>query len=190
MHRRALLAFAGASTLIATPVFAQRTSQSGASGQMTDAEMQHMENTMKTGALALATSRVAAKKAQNDMVKQFAEFEIAEQETMAEVLKSMKGQATTGSGSSGGSANESPEAKLDQNDQQMLQKMQSAKAGPEFDREYVKAQIDGHQKLLRFQEDYIKNGKMLEHVNVAKLARGQIKEHLTLLDNLSSQKKK
>jgi putative membrane protein len=46
----------------------------------------------------------------------------------------------------------------------------------------LRAQIEGHQKLLRIQEEYLSSGKDIAHINLAKLARGQIKEHLQLLD--------
>ncbi|WP_247360704.1 MULTISPECIES: DUF4142 domain-containing protein [unclassified Bradyrhizobium] len=50
--------------------------------------------------------------------------------------------------------------------------------GKEFEAAYVRAQTEGHQKLLRIQEDYLASGKDPAHINVAKLARGQIKEHV------------
>ena len=56
--------------------------------------------------------------------------------------------------------------------------------GKEFEAAYVLAQTDGHQKLLRIQEDYLASGKDPAHINVPKLARGQIKEHLQLLADL------
>ena len=63
----------------------------------------------------------------------------------------------------------------------VLQRLESAQAGTNFDRDYVQAQLDGHNKLLHIQEDYLKSGKNLGLVNTAKLARGMIKEHLELL---------
>jgi putative membrane protein len=75
---------------------------------------------------------------------------------------------------------------LDEQGKQMMQKLQAAKAGADFDRAYLQAQKDGHQQLLKIQEAYIGAGKVREAVNVSKLARGQIKEHLALLDNVSA----
>jgi putative membrane protein len=57
-------------------------------------------------------------------------------------------------------------------------------SGKDFQKAYVNAQIEGHQKLLRIQEDYLASGKDVGHMNVAKLTRGQIKEHLQLLADL------
>jgi len=118
--------------------------------------------------LALLTSRTAEQKAQDAWVKRFAQFEVAEQETIAEVIKSMEGaNLTTGAG-----AKPNAEAKnqLDAKGQQMVTKLQQAKAGPDFDREYIQGQIDGHKQLLVIQETYLQSGKMREQVNAAKLA--------------------
>jgi putative membrane protein len=76
---------------------------------------------------------------------------------------------------------------MDQKAQEMVRKLQQAKAGAEFDRDYVQGQIMGHRELLDIQEDYLKSGKNREHVNVAKLARGQIKEHLALLQDIETE---
>jgi hypothetical protein len=49
-------------------------------------------------------------------------------------------------------------------------------------------QIDGHQKLLSIQEQYLKtNSGNREITNLAKLARGQIQEHLALLGSIQQE---
>ena len=46
-------------------------------------------------------------------------------------------------------------------------------------------QLQGHQKLLSIQEGFIKNASNnREAFSVARLARGQIIEHLTLLQDM------
>ncbi|WP_187144435.1 hypothetical protein [Microvirga massiliensis] len=46
-------------------------------------------------------------------------------------------------------------------------------------------QIEGHRELLQIQERYLaSNPQNREHMNVAKLARGMIKEHIALLDDI------
>ena len=45
--------------------------------------------TMAVGSMSLVASRVALSKVQDEDVKQFATFEVAEQETIADVLTSM-----------------------------------------------------------------------------------------------------
>lgn len=155
------------------------------SGPMGDAEMQYAKRTMTAGSLSLAVSRVAVKKAEDDDVKEFAKFEVAEQETIADVLMSMKDPSTL-SGTVKSPSEAEVEGNLDAKGKEMLQKMSQAKAGAAFDKEFVTAQIDGHKELLEIQENYLMTGKNREAVSVAKLARGMIKEHLTLLADLRS----
>lgn len=185
MKRRTLM-LAGVATLATiSPVLAQtRGPAPGAADQPGPAETKHMQDTLRVGSLSLALSRIAVQKAGPPMLKQFAQFEVAEQETIAAVLKSMQGaNVTTGQGAA---PNAEVADNFDDKGKQLLQKLQSAKAGADFDRDYLQAQKEGHQQLLKIQEDYIGAGKVREAVNVSKLARGQIKEHLVLLENLSS----
>src|ERR1700709_2830753 len=102
LERRVLLTALAAT--IAVPAFAQTTPRNepandaakgsstpgGATAAMGAAEQKHMMETMAAGSMSLAASRVAAKKARDEDVKQFAEFEVAEQETIPDVLASMK----------------------------------------------------------------------------------------------------
>src|SRR4051812_12329048 len=94
LKRRVLLtAIAG---IVATPAFAQiaRKEEAGNSGAATNrigsSEERHIMDTMSAGSMSLLASRAAVKKVRNDDVKEFAEFEVAEQETIADVLMSMK----------------------------------------------------------------------------------------------------
>lgn len=179
MNRRSIIVAAGA-VAISSTAFAQSRGPAPGTADMGKPEADHQQNTMRVGSLSLAASRIAVQKASNAQAKQFAQFEVAEQETIGEILKSMQGaNITTGQGAV---TNAEAEAHLDDKGKAALKKLQDAKAGAEFDKEYIKAQIDGHNELLNIQETYIGSGKVREEVNVAKLARGQIKEHLTLLN--------
>lgn len=196
MDRRHLLG-ALAATCVAAPALAQTMQTQSSSGatstaaqphQMGEAEMRHLQQTMMLGSTTLEASRIAKQKAQDDDVKEFAEFEIAEQETIAEILRGMPVQGTDMGGQAGGQAGTSaaapPASQMDARSREMIQKLQSTSAGRSFDREYVQGQIDGHRQLLAVQEDYLKNGRNREHVTIAKLARGQIKEHLAHLEDI------
>jgi putative membrane protein len=190
LHRRSAL-FAGAAFVGSiSPLFAQTRAGSTPSGQIGQAEAQHIKDTMKVGSIALATSRLALEKAPNAKVKQFAQFEVAEQQTISDVLSAIEsdGKAAATTGQDAGDGRSQPQ--LDQAGQQMLKRLQEAKAGTEFDREYVSAQIDGHQQLMKIQESYINSGKNVLNLSIAKLARGQIKEHLTLLNDINAQNKR
>ena len=128
--------------------------------------------------MSLEASRIALKKAQNPKVKEFAQLEVAEQETIADVLKSMRDQSTPASGQVKAPSAEVVQTNLDAKGKQMMEKLQKAEAGAGFDKEYIQGQIQGHQELLQIQETYLKSGKDRENLNVTKLMRGQIKEHL------------
>ena len=164
-----------------------RMNQAGA--QMSQADMQHMQQTMQLGMVALETSRIALQKAQNAELKQFAQFEVQEQTTLSEVLRSMmEPAATAATGAASGQASgaaASGAMQMDAQGREMVQKLQSAQAGAEFDRQYLQGQIQGHQNLLQVQERYLQsNPQNREHMNVAKLARGQIREHIALLQDM------
>ena len=154
---------------------------------MGDAEAKHAADTSTAGGMSLEASRIALKKAQNPKVKEFAQLEVSEQETIADVLKSMRDQSTPASGQVKAPSAEVVQTNLDAKGKQMMDKLQKAEAGAGFDREYIQGQVQGHQELLQIQETYLKSGKDRENLNVTKLMRGQIKEHLTLLQDIEKQ---
>jgi len=195
MDRRVVITGLAAS-IFAIPALAQTTAparQPGAAGNsasgstgasmggsMSQADMQHMQQTMQLGMVALETSRIAQQKAQNADLKQFANFEVQEQTTISEVLHSMMDPSATAATSAPPGAMPVPA-----DAREMVQKLQNAQAGAEFDRQYLQGQVEGHRKLLQVQEQYLSaNPQNREHMNVAKLARTQIREHIALLETL------
>jgi putative membrane protein len=92
----------------------------------------------------------------DDRLPEFANYDVAEQTTMAEVLKD--------AGAESGKPDEKDAA---------IAKMLEHASGSAFDIEYLTGQIEGHAKLLKIQEDYIASGKDADHVGIAKLARGK-----------------
>ena len=204
MHRRLVLAGLAAA---ATPVLAQtqqpspipvtpratdnRTGPTAGSGpqggaQLGQAETQYIQQTLATGTVALQTSEIALQKAQNPRVKEFAGFERDEQTTIAEVLRSVQEPAATASSGTARAAATAPEIPPDKAG--MMQSLQQAQAGAEFDRLYIQGQLQGHQELLQIQERYIQsNSRNREVTNVAKLARGHIKEHVARLQDIQKE---
>jgi putative membrane protein len=74
---------------------------------------------------------------------------------------------------------------MDASAREMVQKLQGQQAGAEFDRMYLEGQLQGHRSLLQVQERYLQsNPQNREHVNVARMARGQIREHIALLEDM------
>jgi putative membrane protein len=195
MDRRLVLA--GFAAAAAAPALAQTTqpapiqttptpAPSGAgpgAGAMGEAEKQHVQRTMAGGAASLETSRIGLKKAQDEDVKLFASFEVREQDGIADVLKSVQDPSML-SGTVKPPSSQEATALLDAKGQEMVKKMQQAKAGDDFDKDYVKGQLEGHRDLLKVQQDYLKSGKSLVNVAVAKLASGQIQDHIKILEDL------
>ena len=182
MDRRLIL-----SSLVLVPAAALATQAIGAASAMPEgkAETDHAEQTAKVGSLSLATSRIAVQRASGAEVKKFAGFEVAEQETVADILASMKKAAEEAKGALVVPSDAQVQAMLDADGKAMLDKL-NALSGGAFDKAYVQGQVDGHNKLLVIQEDYLKVGKNREHLDVAKLARGMIKEHLQHLADLTA----
>lgn len=166
MNRRelggALLLGALATTTAGMPTLAWAQGAAGA------AERTHAMETLRIGGLALQTSQLAQTKARNAMVKEFAGFEVAEQTTIAQIIKESKNVDPP-----------PPDAMA----QEVLARLNDA-SGRAFDRAYVAAQIDGHQQLLQVQETYLASGSDMPTRHVAMLASGQIREHLTLLGKM------
>jgi putative membrane protein len=203
MDRRALLGGLAAALVVA-PALAQTSGSSPAvpsgssrtmpmdrtGAQMSQADLQHMQQTMQLGMVALESSRVAMNKVRNEDLKRFANFEVQEQTTLSEVLQSMmEPAATAATGSAGNQPVQSnmnmPPMQMDASARDMMQKMQNQQAGAEFDKMYLQAQLQGHRDLLQVQERYLQsNPQNREHMNVAKMARGHIREHIAMLEEM------
>ena len=182
MNRRHMLT----TTVALAALPAMLASVARAQGTAMAPEKKHAEDTKKVGSLSLATSRVAKEKATDPMVKAFAGWEVAEQETIADILKSMESEGKAEGALKPPSSSE-VEAMLDAEGKATLDKLKAA-SGAEFDHAYVTAQLDGHRKLLAIQEEYLKVGQNREHLSVTKLARGQIKEHIDHLQMMTDAK--
>src|SRR3984957_37527 len=163
MNRRFLLA--SIATLPASRVVAQSTSQPApAPSASTDAR------TTAYGSLSLLLSRTAKSKVTHPLLKQFVDFEIAEQETVGGILKAIQTNASP-SGSPPSPSDADLMQNLDDTGKASVEKLRALKAGSEFDRDYIRYEVEGHRKLLGIQEVYLKAPDNLDQTNVAKLAR-------------------
>ena len=184
MDRRALI-LTVAATAAAAPVLAQtnpaanmppspganRPSQANsAPPALSQAAETHAAKTAQFGHASLEMANLARENASDAKVKEFAKFEHDEQTTVAKVLKSMEPSLMP----------LPPPAEV----AQAIDRLKQLKPGDAFDREFVSAQIKGHEMLRTIQEDYLKVGKNPEAMNTTKLVLGMIKEHLSLLTDL------
>jgi putative membrane protein len=146
-------------------------------------EETYAKQTLMTGSLSLIISRMAEKMAKSQKVLEFARFEVAEQETVADILMGMMKDPSQATGTVNPPSDDQAMANVDQNGKDLIAKLKGL-SGVKFDKEYVSAEIDGHHKLLDVQDSYLSSGKNRETLDVAKLAKGMIKEHLQLLSDL------
>jgi predicted outer membrane protein len=181
----ALAAVAATSSLAQTNV----DKAPGAPSAPAAPDQEYVRQSLAASSLSLAISRIASQKAQTDDLKEFALLEEGEQETLAGVLKSLSAKNASINDRSVvrrlGDAE--VEQHLDQRGRQVLEELRADAAGAEFDRDYMGALATGHLELLRIQEAYLDSGPDNANiVNVAKLARSMIKEHLQLLADIES----
>ncbi len=151
MDRRAMLA-AAAIAIVAGPVRAEGDSQSDKQNGMGNAERTHAEKTAAIGTASLTMAQLASEKAHGAKVKEFAKFERDEQTTVAAILKTMDPSLTP--------------SHLPPDVAQAIDKLKSSHGGEVFDREFVSAQIQGHEMLRSMQEEYLKEGKDQPTINV------------------------
>jgi predicted outer membrane protein len=186
-----------------TGVKAERTGrpqQQAQAPQGSQADAQHIRQMLAMGTVTLQASTLARTKAQNEQVKRFAAFEEAEQNTLSDVIHSLAEPATTASTSQEtvqATAQNAPRSPAEaaatapvipDQDAAMLDRLSQAQPGRDFDRDYVRLQMERHQDLLASQDRYLgSNPPNRELTSIAKLARVQIREHLTLLQDLQKQ---
>ena len=177
MNRRNLFAVLSGAALLPLAVGEARAQPPTPNAPLTAIGMdEYKSRTLMVGTLAKQTSELALQKAANPKVKQFANLEVMEQTAMAQVLTL---QASP------------PPARLDEKHAAVLKELQGA-SGAEFDKAYVKAQIEGHSELLTIQDAYtIGRGQdtvaMLSNdtARIATLAKAAIQTHLTMLKDLN-----
>ena len=167
MDRRNALALIAVA--IAGPAVAQ--TRNGQTEGMGDAEKEHAMQTLAIGTVALETAKIAEQKAEHAWVKRFARYEVAEQTTIGEILKS----------------SEAAPPKLSDKQEAIITKTKEAKSSAAFDRDFLANQLEGHKELLKVQDTYIDKGKDEGAINVSKLARAQINEHIDLIDTIQKE---
>ena len=149
---------------------AQAPNQSHNQGQAASAD-QARQQALGGMAFALATSQVAERMAEAAPVKLFATLEAEEQTTFANVRQRAGLPAPR------------PE-NMTQQQQQMLAQLQGLRGG-EFDRMYIRGQMQGHQELLRLHQAISSNPSNREEEIIATLAVPAIKSHLAMLQGIS-----
>lgn len=169
-RRNALLAFSGT---MAMPLLVSlpRSAAAQTPKVPTLDHSQYLSETLMLGVLSQQASMLAVQRTQNPKVKQFAQFEIAEQTTMHEVL------------TDGG---DTRSVALDSAHAAVLTRLQG-ESDKTFDRAYVQEELSAHAELLNAQQSFLNNRPSNDdYRHIAMLARTTIQMHLTMLQDLQA----
>jgi putative membrane protein len=182
--RRGLMA--GFAAVATSSAFAQNSPREQGASFAPSLESQHIQKTAALSALSLATSRIAGEKIALPRLKEFAALEVVEQLTVVDVLKTLADPQQL-NGTVPQPDEGQVEAQLDPRGSEIVQRMRTAPAGTDFNREYFLLQVGVHQQLLRIQEDYLKLGRSPGSIIFTKLVHGMISEHLQFLADIKNE---
>lgn len=124
--------------------------------------------------LSLATSKIATEKASQKNAKEFAGFELTEAIAVTSVLKDLG----------------TPVPPMDTKAKAVLEKIKNTPSGNEFDKIYIKAQLENHEFLRDLAQNYINKSKDKTTVaesqgrHLATLALATFKEHVAITQRI------
>ncbi|WP_426959457.1 DUF4142 domain-containing protein [Muricoccus radiodurans] len=125
------------------------------------------ELAMAGSVFALQTSQVALTRTSNPQVRQFAEFESAEQQAIMTAMRTVGVPTPT-------------QIVVDPVKAQALQTLPTL-SGAEFDRMYLEGQLNGHQELLTIMSQIAASGATPGERAIAMVAEPSIQTHIALI---------
>lgn len=124
--------------------------------------------------LSLATSKIATEKASQKNAKEFAGFELTEAIAVTSVLKDLG----------------TPVPPMDTKAKAILEKIKNMPSGNEFDKIYIKAQLENHEFLRDLAQNYLNKSKdkttaaESQGRHLATLALANFKEHVAITQRI------
>ena len=124
--------------------------------------------------LSLATSKIATEKASQKNAKEFAGFELTEAIAVTSVLKDLG----------------TPVPPMDTKAKAVLEKIKNTPSGNEFDKIYIKAQLENHEFLRDLAQNYLNKSKdkttaaESQGRHLATLALANFKEHVAMTQRI------
>lgn len=167
MNRRLAISALSAAALV--PVASRVARAQAPMGAIMGMDGDYVMMTAMGGSTSRLASQMALSRATNPSVRQFAGFEDAEQNTVAQVLADYA----------------PPPTALDGFHARMIQALESVPAGA-FDRAYVQMQVSAHQELLNAQQTYLASGQSRDLRHIAMLNTTAINMHLAMLQGLAT----
>jgi len=147
------------------------------SQQVSDSDTTFANKAAISGMAEVEFGQLALQKASNAKVKDFASMMVKDHSKANEELKAI---ATA--------KNIALPASLDAEHAKVKEEL-TAKTGAEFDKAYVKAMVDGHQKTLALMEDGSKNNQDAELKGFAAKTAPVVKLHLDMILKIQSELK-
>jgi putative membrane protein len=150
-----------------------------------DINRDFVRQAMAIGALTLRASRIALPELKVPKLKAFANFEVAEQEILWPILRSLAGSDLFTHG-----ADPPTDTELERHlvplARNILDNLRRTEGGTALARQFFLLQVNAHQQLLRLQEDYLRLGTNVHYIPVIKLMDSMVREHLQLLDDIKA----
>jgi predicted outer membrane protein/sporulation protein YlmC with PRC-barrel domain len=175
MRTTLLLASLVASTALAAPAMAQtppaqpaQTAQPQAPANISAADF--VNRAAIGNMFEIQTSQLAVNRTQNDRIRQFAQRMVDEHTKAGEALKT----AATG---------QTLPQSLDQSHAGLLQTLQGA-SGPDFDRRYVRQQVNAHQESVQLYETFARTGDNPQLKTFAQQTLPTLQQHLKAAQEL------
>ena len=137
-----------------------------------------IKSMMMADKYAIATGKLAVKKAHDPAVRELAHDMIAVHRRKATQLKKVYDRTLA-------ARSPTPPPAFDPPHQRLFHKLQGS--GAAFDRVYIAQQLDDHQKALAFAEGYADHGKSPKLRAYAQKRVPEIRDHIARLQNLSGQ---
>jgi putative membrane protein len=186
MRKLAFCLAAAATLAVSSPALAQSRAPSGpmpnTAGNVPAQPPMNDEVFAKTVAISdmfeVQSSKLAADKAQNRELKEFADHMIqAHTKTSKELASLVKG--TTGSRS----GDIMLPKELDQKHASKLKQLQSI-SGASFDKAYRDAQVQAHEEAVQLFSSYVQDGRDQDLKNWAAKTLPELREHLKMIQNI------
>ena len=158
----------GGAIVTVEPGFAQAQSQSRGDPQMKVSTSEYVQKAAMGDMFEIESSKIAAEKAQNKEVKDFAQKMVKDHTESTKMITEASAK---------GKVNATMPKELDAEHKAKLEKLRSA-SGAEFDRQYVTMQMEAHEKAMQLHAGYAKTGDNEQLKEAAEDIAEHVEDHL------------
>lgn len=157
------------------PGSGERGQDSQATQKASRKDRNFIEDALKGNMAEIQMGQLAAQRAQNQMVRDYANMMVNDHGPAREQLQEMARRHGV-----------TPPTELDFMHRRLDKKLRKTE-GAEFDEEYIKSQVKDHKKMVRLLEDQIEDGENAELKRFASELLPKVREHLVMAQRLEDQ---